>query len=157
MAFYGRAELKQSDHRPVLAVLDVEARVVNPAKREDVVESLLERLGPSDGTVVSTPLTGAGSVVLSEDVIGAITGEFQNQRRPPYSGMGRLCSRLNSILQYLPPASMASHGEVRYSRPVRGTVWTQFRYLPPASCLLPPGFCLLAPATWLLPPGSCLT
>jgi phosphatidylinositol-bisphosphatase len=98
IAFYGRAELKQSDHRPVLAVLDVQARVVDGAKREEVVEGILAKMGPSDGTVVCTPREGPGLVILSEDVVGAITSK------------------------------MAEHGEVRYSRAVRGTVWTQFRY-----------------------------
>ena len=44
--------------RPVLAVLDVQGRVVDSALREEVVDTLLETLGPSDGTVVSTPLAG---------------------------------------------------------------------------------------------------
>jgi len=95
--FYGRAELKQSDHRPVLAVLDVQTQVVDTAKREDVVEEILEGLGPSDGTVVSTPQSGPGSVTLSEDVVIGIT------------------------------TAMTALGEVRYSRAVRGKVWTQFR------------------------------
>ena len=34
--WYGRAELKQSDHRPVLAVVDVQARVVDRVKRDQV-------------------------------------------------------------------------------------------------------------------------
>ena len=36
LVWYGRAELKQSDHRPVLAVIDVQARVVDRVKREQV-------------------------------------------------------------------------------------------------------------------------
>ena len=34
--WYGRAELKQSDHRPVLAVIDIQARKVDTLKREQV-------------------------------------------------------------------------------------------------------------------------
>ena len=37
LVWYGRAELKQSDHRPVLAVVDVQARVVDSVKREQVM------------------------------------------------------------------------------------------------------------------------
>ena len=37
LVWYGRAELKQSDHRPVLAVVDVQARVVDTVKREQVM------------------------------------------------------------------------------------------------------------------------
>ena len=36
IVWYGRAELKQSDHRPVLAVVDVQAREVDRVKREQV-------------------------------------------------------------------------------------------------------------------------
>ena len=36
VVWYGRAELKQSDHRPVLAVIDIQARKVDTAKREQV-------------------------------------------------------------------------------------------------------------------------
>ena len=36
----------------------MQGRVVDSALREEVVDSLLETLGPSDGTVVSTPLAG---------------------------------------------------------------------------------------------------
>ena len=36
IVWYGRAELKQSDHRPVLAVVDIQARVVDTDKREQV-------------------------------------------------------------------------------------------------------------------------
>jgi len=95
--YYGRAELKQSDHRPVLAVIDIQVREVDRKKQEGIVEDVLKSLGPSDGTVVSTPLTGPSTVKISEDVVGAIT------------------------------SCMAEFGDVRYSREVRGTVWTQFR------------------------------
>ena len=36
VVWYGRAELKQSDHRPVLAVIDIQARKVDTLKREQV-------------------------------------------------------------------------------------------------------------------------
>jgi len=95
--YYGRADLKQSDHRPVLAVIDIQVREVNPRKRTDVIEHVLKRVGPSDGTIVSTPITGEGTVKITEDIIGSITN------------------------------IMTDYGDVRYSREVRGTVWTQFR------------------------------
>ena len=122
LAFYGRAELKQSDHRPVLAVLDVQARAVVPAKREEVVDAILETLGPSDGTIVSTPVSGAFSLTLSEDVVSAIT------------------------------ACMAVHGEVRYSRPVRGSVWTQFREGGAAMLALKKGQITAAGTDWVVGP-----
>ena len=75
---YGRADLKQSDHRPVIAVLDVQARVVDKMKREKVISDIVTSLGPSDGTVISTPCIGSSSVSLSaiggslEEVVGSI-------------------------------------------------------------------------------------
>lgn len=49
---YGRAELKQSDHRPVLAVIDVEGCTVIDSKLASTYESVVASLGPSDCTVV---------------------------------------------------------------------------------------------------------
>ncbi|KAK3880880.1 hypothetical protein Pcinc_014656 [Petrolisthes cinctipes] len=49
---YGRAELKQSDHRPVLAIIDVEGRSVCPDQLSLAYESVVASLGPSDCTVV---------------------------------------------------------------------------------------------------------
>ena len=40
-----------------------------------IVQDVLETLGPSDGTVVCTPLTGANTVKISEDIIGTITSK----------------------------------------------------------------------------------
>lgn len=94
---YGRAELKQSDHRPVIAILDLQVRVVDDERRAAVLDEVVADLGPSDGTVVATPLTGPSTLKLTEDVIGAVT------------------------------SAMSEFGDVRYSREVRGTVWTQFR------------------------------
>ena len=63
---YGRAELKQSDHRPILAILDVEVHKVDSEKREKVFQEALKELGPPDG-----------SIVLSfDDVIGADLNEI---------------------------------------------------------------------------------
>jgi len=95
--YYGRAELKQSDHRPVLAVIDIKVREVDIEKQQQITKDVLETLGPSDGTVVSTPLTGPNTVKITEDIVGSIT------------------------------SCMSEFGDVRYSREVRGTVWTQFR------------------------------
>lgn len=49
---YGRAELKQSDHRPVLAVIEVEGSVVSSSSLNAAYESVVASLGPSDCTVV---------------------------------------------------------------------------------------------------------
>lgn len=59
--WYGRAELKQSDHRPILSIIDVEVHRVLEDKREEVFKEALKELGPPDGSVL----------MQFEDVIGA--------------------------------------------------------------------------------------
>lgn len=52
LLFYGRAELKQSDHRPVVAILDIEIANINTDKRSDAFNEVIMSLGPPDATVV---------------------------------------------------------------------------------------------------------
>lgn len=52
LLFYGRAELKQSDHRPVVAILDIEYSLIDPEKRSRVFYEVIKDLGPPDATVV---------------------------------------------------------------------------------------------------------
>ncbi|ODN00591.1 Synaptojanin-1 [Orchesella cincta] len=49
---YGRAELKQSDHRPVVSVIEVEAFAVDEAKRDKVFAEVVKQLGPPDATII---------------------------------------------------------------------------------------------------------
>ena len=100
LVFYGRAELKQSDHRPVVGIVDVQvmmtnddddndnksdddlkARSIDKRRRDNSLASICDELGPSDGTVVVTPCTGTWAVSLStiggnlEEVVGAVNSE----------------------------------------------------------------------------------
>ena len=52
LVFYGRAELKQSDHRPVIAIVDIDVHCVDPEKRSRVFKQVIQDLGPPDGTIV---------------------------------------------------------------------------------------------------------
>lgn len=52
IAYYGRAELKQSDHRPVMAFIDIEILATRIEKTRSVLEDVVGRLGPSDATVI---------------------------------------------------------------------------------------------------------
>lgn len=52
LLFYGRAELKQSDHRPVISILDIEVASIDFDKRSDVFNDVIKSLGPPDATVV---------------------------------------------------------------------------------------------------------
>lgn len=49
---YGRAELKQSDHRPVIAVVDIECRTLNDVKRQEVFYEVIKDMGPPDSTII---------------------------------------------------------------------------------------------------------
>lgn len=52
LLFYGRAELKQSDHRPVVAILDIEVSNIDSERRSQVFKDVIADLGPPDATVV---------------------------------------------------------------------------------------------------------
>lgn len=49
---YGRAELKQSDHRPVIAVISIEIAKIDPVRRQNVFYDVIRDLGPFDCTIV---------------------------------------------------------------------------------------------------------
>uniref|UniRef100_A0A669P6A1 phosphoinositide 5-phosphatase n=1 Tax=Phasianus colchicus TaxID=9054 RepID=A0A669P6A1_PHACC len=52
LMYYGRAELQASDHRPVLAIVEVEVQEVNEGARESVFREVSSFQGPLDATVV---------------------------------------------------------------------------------------------------------
>lgn len=52
MVHYGRAELKQSDHRPVIAMVDIDIYRVDDERRKQVFMEVIQDLGPPDATVV---------------------------------------------------------------------------------------------------------
>ncbi|KAJ8983083.1 hypothetical protein NQ317_007125 [Molorchus minor] len=52
LVYYGRAELKQSDHRPVIAFIDLEARRVTENRRQQVFYEVIADMGPPDGTII---------------------------------------------------------------------------------------------------------
>ncbi|XP_073193875.1 synaptojanin-2 isoform X2 [Lepidochelys kempii] len=52
LMYYGRAELQASDHRPVLAIVEVEVQEVNVAARESVFQEVSSFQGPLDATVM---------------------------------------------------------------------------------------------------------
>ncbi|KDR22712.1 Synaptojanin-1 [Zootermopsis nevadensis] len=65
LVHYGRAELKQSDHRPVIAVIDIEIFHVDDSRRSQVFMEVVQDLGPPDATIVVQVDDGEGS---GEDV-----------------------------------------------------------------------------------------
>jgi phosphatidylinositol-bisphosphatase len=52
--YYGKADLRQSDHRPVICILDIQAQVVDEESRREVFNDTIAKLGPPDGTIVIT-------------------------------------------------------------------------------------------------------
>uniref|UniRef100_A0A8C9P2S5 Synaptojanin-2 n=1 Tax=Spermophilus dauricus TaxID=99837 RepID=A0A8C9P2S5_SPEDA len=52
LKYYGRAELQASDHRPVLAIMEVEVQEVDVGARERVFQEVSSFQGPLDATVV---------------------------------------------------------------------------------------------------------
>ncbi|RWS07386.1 synaptojanin-1-like protein [Dinothrombium tinctorium] len=55
---YNRAELKTSDHRPVIAEIDIDVLVVDEQAREEVFRSVIKESGPPDATVVVSHCEG---------------------------------------------------------------------------------------------------
>ncbi|XP_057324053.1 synaptojanin-1 [Microplitis mediator] len=99
LIYYGRAELKQSDHRPVIAIIDVDVHVVDPEKREAVFKEVIEDLGPPDGTII------VKATEESDDIDSVFDDNF-----------------MLALLQEL------SHiGEVILVRFVGETIWVTFR------------------------------
>ncbi|KAG6934541.1 synaptojanin 1, partial [Chelydra serpentina] len=49
---YGRAELKTSDHRPVVALIDIDIFEVEAEERQKIYKEVIAMQGPPDGTVM---------------------------------------------------------------------------------------------------------
>ncbi|XP_023597071.1 synaptojanin-1 [Trichechus manatus latirostris] len=49
---YGRAELKTSDHRPVVALIDIDIFEVEAEERQNIYKEVISVQGPPDGTVL---------------------------------------------------------------------------------------------------------
>ncbi|NXM53287.1 SYNJ1 protein, partial [Illadopsis cleaveri] len=49
---YGRAELKTSDHRPVVALIDIDIFEIEAEERQKVYKEVIATQGPPDGTVM---------------------------------------------------------------------------------------------------------
>lgn len=52
LVYYGQANLKQSDHRPVVGIVDIEVRKIDPTARERVFYQVIADFGPPDGTII---------------------------------------------------------------------------------------------------------
>lgn len=52
LVYYGRAELKQSDHRPVIGIIDIDIYEIDVVRRQQVFTDVIRDLGPFDCTIV---------------------------------------------------------------------------------------------------------
>ncbi|KAM6446391.1 synaptojanin-1 isoform 1-T1 [Liasis olivaceus] len=52
LLYYGRAELKTSDHRPVVALVDIDIFEVDAEERHKVYKEVIAVQGPPDGTIM---------------------------------------------------------------------------------------------------------
>ncbi|KAH8401023.1 hypothetical protein KR009_002429 [Drosophila setifemur] len=101
---YGRSELKQSDHRPVIAIIDAEIMEIDQQRRRAVFEQVIRDLGPPDSTIVVHVLESTsggeeedGPTIYDENVMSALIAE------------------------------LAKMGEVTLVRYVEDTMWVTFR------------------------------
>ena len=98
--WYGRSELKQSDHRPIIAVIDVEVHKVDESKREEVFKEALQELGPPDGSVL----------LQFDDVIGADLNEIVDEH----------------FTESLKEKIAEEVGEIRFIRFANEMIWVAF-------------------------------
>ncbi|XP_033253921.1 synaptojanin-1-like [Drosophila miranda] len=77
---YGRSELKQSDHRPVIAIIDAEIREIDQQRRRTVFEQVIRDLGPPDSTIVvhvmESSVDDEGPTIYDESVMSALIAEL---------------------------------------------------------------------------------
>ncbi|RUS89988.1 hypothetical protein EGW08_002255, partial [Elysia chlorotica] len=68
LLLYSRAELRTSDHRPVLGLFDVETVVVEEDRKDAVLAHIVSRQGPPDGTVIVSDAAHEGRDLSDETV-----------------------------------------------------------------------------------------
>uniref|UniRef100_A0A3Q3EWH6 Synaptojanin-1 n=1 Tax=Kryptolebias marmoratus TaxID=37003 RepID=A0A3Q3EWH6_KRYMA len=76
LKYYGRAELKTSDHRPVVAVIDVDILEVDPEARHQVYKDVIALQGPPDGTVLVSLCTSGPNDYFSDELIDELLDKF---------------------------------------------------------------------------------
>lgn len=106
LVHYGRAELKQSDHRPVIAIIDIEICKIDQQRRSQVFNDVIRDLGPPDGTILIQATNASSSADSGDEDEGSIYDE---------NLMSALIQELTQI------------GEVTLVRFVGDTMWVTFR------------------------------
>uniref|UniRef100_A0A673B644 phosphoinositide 5-phosphatase n=1 Tax=Sphaeramia orbicularis TaxID=375764 RepID=A0A673B644_9TELE len=78
LKYYGRAELKTSDHRPVVAVIDVDILEVDPEARHQVYKDVIALQGPPDGTILVSLCTSGPDDYFDDALIDELLDKFAN-------------------------------------------------------------------------------
>uniref|UniRef100_A0A3Q2PRG9 Synaptojanin-1 n=1 Tax=Fundulus heteroclitus TaxID=8078 RepID=A0A3Q2PRG9_FUNHE len=78
LKYYGRAELKTSDHRPVVAIIDVDILEVDPEERHQVYKEVIAQQGPPDGTVLVSLCSSGPDDYFSDELIDELLDKFAN-------------------------------------------------------------------------------
>ncbi|XP_049543929.1 synaptojanin-1 [Anopheles darlingi] len=113
LVHYGRAELKQSDHRPVIALIDIEVQRIDPARRTTVFGDVIRDLGPPDATILIQANNAGGS---GSGGVYADSGDDEDEGSIYDENlMAALIQELTQI------------GEVTLVRFVGDTMWVTFR------------------------------
>ncbi|XP_076405294.1 synaptojanin-1 isoform X12 [Peromyscus maniculatus bairdii] len=74
---YGRAELKTSDHRPVVALIDIDIFEVEAEERQNIYKEVIAVQGPPDGTVlVSIKSSAQGNAYFDDALIDELLQQF---------------------------------------------------------------------------------
>ncbi|XP_058645107.1 synaptojanin-1 isoform X5 [Onychostoma macrolepis] len=78
LKYYGRAELKTSDHRPVVAIIDVDILEVDPEARHQVYKEVIALQGPPDGTILVSLCTSGPDDYFDDALIDDLLEKFAN-------------------------------------------------------------------------------
>ncbi|XP_051541839.1 LOW QUALITY PROTEIN: synaptojanin-1-like [Myxocyprinus asiaticus] len=78
LKYYGRAELKTSDHRPVVAIIDVDILEVDPEARHQVYKDVIAMQGPPDGTILVSLCSSGPDDFFDDALIDELLDKFAN-------------------------------------------------------------------------------
>ncbi|XP_057176713.1 synaptojanin-1 isoform X3 [Triplophysa rosa] len=76
LKYYGRAELKTSDHRPVVAIIDVDILEVDPDARHQVYKEVIGLQGPPDGTILVSLCSSGPDDYFDDALIDDLLDKF---------------------------------------------------------------------------------
>uniref|UniRef100_UPI0037E954CE synaptojanin-1 isoform X2 n=1 Tax=Semicossyphus pulcher TaxID=241346 RepID=UPI0037E954CE len=76
LKYYGRAELKTSDHRPVVSIIDVDILEVDPEARHQVYKDVIALQGPPDGTILVSLCSSGPDDYFDDPLIDELLDKF---------------------------------------------------------------------------------